>query len=92
MRLRIYNQRGSHVVKSLRCQFFELAEVGFVEFASLGAIGIPVPIAMRLLPPYCQGSLGATEGKRLCGLLFEPAIPGGRADQNRRPEAISAID
>ena len=92
MRLRIYNQCGSHVVESLRCQFFELAQVGFVELALLGAIGIPVPIAMRLFPPYRQGSLGTTEGKRLRGLLLEPGIPGGRAEQDWRPEAIGAIE
>ena len=63
-------------MKPHRGEFLGLAEVGFVKVTVLGAIGIPVPGAMAVLTASGQGPLRAVKGKRACGWLTQPGIPG----------------
>jgi len=57
-------------------EFLGLAEVGLVEVAMLGAVGIPIPGAMDVLTTSSQGAQGAVKGKGAGSWLCEPRIPG----------------
>jgi hypothetical protein len=50
-------------LKPLQGEILGLAQIGLVEMAVLGAVGIPVPIAMAVLSTSGQGALGAAKGK-----------------------------
>src|SRR5436190_10337156 len=88
----ICHQSGCHLVEPQVSQFFRLAEIGFVEVAMLGAVGIPVPITVLSFTPCCQSPLVTAKGKGLHGSIIEPGIPCGRADQDRTRRAISIIE
>jgi hypothetical protein len=78
-------------MQPLEGEFFGLAEVDFVAVALSGAIGIPVPGATPVFTASGQGALGAVKGKRACGWLIKPGIPGFRANLKDREVLIGAV-
>jgi hypothetical protein len=72
-------------------EFLGLSKVDFVAMPLSGAIGIPVPGATLMLTASGQGTLGAVKGKRACGWLIKPGIPGLGANLKIREALTSTV-
>src|SRR5215831_15317963 len=75
-------------MKPLKRELLGFSQVGFLEAAALGAVGIPVPGAVPLFSPGGQATLRTGKGKRARSWLIEPGKPDLRANLNRLKASI----